>query len=209
MIPAFLITCTHAKERHERVKKHLNDILETCQVIYAPDYRLLQGESDSQRRRVSLSLAYIQTLHTALFNGNPTAILIMEDDIHFQPYSFTLIEGLIRELPQDFDFCYLTKTSPANDGAITQVYSSGLEKIVSNWWETPLTLWSRKFAVEFLAYAEWKIANGSIGNIDHELNKLNEGISEWPKARVYNYYGSKIATAYGLSTKQDGMVSLI
>jgi len=208
MIPVFLITCAYTKARHEYVKSHLKNVLD-YQVIFAPDYRLLEANPDILRRNISLSIAYIQTLHTALFNGNPTAILIMEDDIHFQPYSFALIEGLIRELPSDFDLCYLTKTSPANDGAKTKVYSSGLEKIVSNWWETPLTLWSRKFAVEFLAYAEWKISNGLIGNIDHELNKLNEGISEWPKARTYNYYGSKLTTAYGLSTKEDGMVSLI
>jgi len=205
----FLITCSHATERHDYIRNHLNGLFnKEWQVIFAPDYRILKAMDGVTRTHLSLTHAYIQALSTALFQGSTDKILIMEDDVSFLPESQPLIEAMISELPEDFDLCYLTKTE-ANLGAELTDYSENLTRIVSNWWETPLTLWSRKFAIEFLRYCEWKLANGSIGNIDHEISKMNELDTLWPDAKQYAFYGSKHLTALGLSTVTDGFESLI
>ena len=210
MLSRYLITCNHAKGRHDYIRNHLNGLfLKDWQVIFAPDYRILSGLDGVTRTHLSLTHAYIQTLSTALFQGNVDKILIMEDDVSFLPDSMPVIESLISELPEDFDLCYLTKTD-ANNGAKVEDFSENLTRIVSNWWETPLTLWSRKFAKEFLKYCEWKLSNGSIGNVDHELCKMNEGETLWPDAKQYAFYGSKHLTAFGLSTTKDsGFISSI
>lgn len=210
MISSFLITCDHARERHDYIRNHLNAIFNhNWQVIFAPDFRAIQADSDHLKKHISLTQGYIQTLHTALFKGNSEAFLIMEDDVSFEPGSWNVLDSIIRELPDDFDLCYLTKTIPNNDGAVVLSHSDNIYKVFSNWWETPITLWSKKFAREFLRYADWKMQTGYIGNIDHELNKLNEQVSEWPQAKAYNFFGSKSLTAYGLSTKEGGMASVI
>ena len=209
MLSKYLITCNHAKGRHDYIRNHLNGLfLNDWQVIFAPDYRILRNMDGVTRTHLSLTHAYIQALSTALFTGNVDKILIMEDDVSFQPEALPLIETLISELPEDFDMCYLTRTE-ANRGAKVTPHSDNLDRIVSNWWETPLTLWSRKFAAHFLRYAEWKLSQGSIGNIDHEISKLNEGTSLWPDAKQYAFYSSKHLTAFGLSTVKDGFESLI
>jgi len=205
----YLITCSHAKGRHDYIRNHLNGLFnKDWNVIFAPDYRILKAMDGVTRTHLSLTHAYIQTLSTALFQGNEDRFMIMEDDVSFLPDSASLIEAIINDLPEDFDLCYLTKTD-ANGGAVVTDYSDNLSRIVSNWWETPLTLWSRKFAIDFLKYCEWKIANGSIGNIDHEILKLVTGETLWPDAKQYAFYGSKHLTAFGLSTVTDGFVSLI
>ena len=209
MLSRYLITCNHAKGRHDYIRNHLNGLfLKDWQVIFAPDYRILKAMDGVTRTHLSLTHAYIQVLSTALFDGNTGNIMIMEDDVSFQPESMPVIESLISELPEDFDLCYLTKTD-ANSGAKVTPHSDNIDRIVSNWWETPLTLWSRKFAIEFLRYCDWKLSNGSIGNIDHEILKLAASESGWPDAKAYSFYGSKHLTALGLSTVTDGFESLI
>lgn len=210
MISHYLITCDHARARHDYIRNHLNGIFnQNWQVVFAPDHRAIQADTDHLRKHISLTQGYLQTLHTALFKGGNDDIMIMEDDVNFLPYSLPVLDLMISELPDDFDLCYLTKTFPNNDGAVVLSYSDSLYKVFSNWWETPITLWSRKFAKEFLRYADWKMGVDYMGNIDHELNKMNEQTSEWPEAKAYNFYGSKQLTAYGLSTKEGGMASVI
>lgn len=210
MISHYLITCDHAKARHDYIRNHLNGIFnQNWQVIFAPDYRAIQADTDHLRKHISLTQGYIQTLHTALFKGNSEAFLIMEDDVSFEPGGWSIIDSIISELPEDFDLCYLTKTTPNNDGAVVLLHSNNVYKVFSNWWETPVTLWSRKFAKEFLRYSDWKMGIDYMGNIDHELNKLNEKLTGWPDEKTYNFYGSKQLTAYGLSTKEGGMASVI
>jgi len=205
----FLITCNYARARHDYIRNHLNGLFNNdYQVIFAPDYRMLHGKDGVNRKQLSLTQGYIQALSTALFEGNQDKFMIMEDDVSFLPESLPVIDTMISELPDDFDICYLTRTE-ANRGAKVTDYSDNLSRIVSNWWETPLTLWSRKFALHFLEYAECKISQGSIGNIDHELNKNNEGETLWPDAEPCYFYGSKHLTALGLSTVKDGFKSLI
>ena len=209
MLSRYLITCTHAAGRHDYIRNHLNGLfMDDWQVIFAPDYRILKAMDGVTRTHLSLTHAYIQTLSTALFTGNVDKILIMEDDLNFCFNALPMIYGMINELPEDFDLFYMTKTE-ANLGAKVTDYSDNLSRIVSNWWETPLTLWSRKFAIEFLRYCEWKLSHGSIGNVDHELVKMNELDTLWPDAKQYAFYGSKHLTALGLSTVKDGFESLI
>lgn len=99
--------------------------------------------------------------------------------------------------PDGFDLVYLTSTDHNKTAAITQEHDWRLFKVVSNWWETPVTLWSGKFADSFISYIEQKL-NVSLwlGHIDHELMKLNE-------TGNFAFYGVRENLADGLSSSRS------
>jgi len=191
----FLITTHH--NQHSRwayIKPHLQDMGITYTPILAPDYRLFRWHLDeTQLKHQSLTLAYYQISQTAIFE-NLSQYAVIEDDVNLIPQFKLAMFNLQNSLPEDYDFCYLTQTEHNKEAAITSPVNDYICKVESNWWETPLTLWSRKFAEAFREHISEKLDQELwLGHIDHELVKLNA-------TGKFQMYGATQNTANGLSS---------
>jgi len=200
--PTFLITTQHNREsRWERITNLLENHEIEFAPILAPDYRLFLhiGLTDQQSKHQSLTMAYNQVCQTAIFMGLDNFIVV-EDDLKILDMD-TLYESLRQSnLPHDFDLCYLTKTTH-NQSAITKAYNKHFRRIQSNWWETPITLWSQDFAKTFCQHMEQKTSVGLwLGHIDHELVQMNE--------KGAKMYGATYQTCIGLSNSPQNEMSL-
>jgi len=195
----FLITTHHNKDtRHRYIKEHLKGV--DYIPILAPDWKMFRhtGLNDKQYKQQSLTLAYYQIAQTALFL-NLKEFTIMEDDLNITDWK--MLDELYENIPEHFDVCYLTRTDHNIASAMVKEYSHHFSKIVNNWWETPITHWSERFARNFVFHIEQKLEEGLwLGHVDHELLQINY------KGSV-NFYGSNFQIAQGISTsKQPGLI---
>lgn len=192
----FLITTHHNRDtRHERIKRELLGLDYTP--ILAPDWKMFRHTSLNQKqyKHMSLTLAYYQICQTAVFQELDKFIII-EDDLHVVDES--LLQELISNPPGDFDLCYLTRTDHNRESAVTKPYNTNFERVASNWWETPITMWTARFAQKFIKHIEAKLEEGLwLGHIDHELVKLCE---------TSVFYGSIHQTAIGLSNIDQSLM---
>lgn len=191
----FLITTIHNRDsRWQYIRQHLYENGIEYTPILAPDFSFIPEETVKRAKHISLTLAYYQIAQTAMFEGLLN-YMVIEDDINLSQDGHSDILEAIRFTPEDFDLCYLTKVQQNHD-AQTRPYNEHLDRIIGNWWETPATLWSLKFAEAFCKEIASKQVLGSIGNIDHELLKMND-------TGKYNFFGAKKNTANGLSTIRE------
>lgn len=192
MIVFSITTWDNRERRWDNLKREVMGYMDgDMHPILATDWRVYThcGLSEHKAKHLSLALAYYQIAQTAHFEGL-SRYIVVEDDICFQKTFPTPIA------PGDFDLIYLTKTSH-NQHAVTQAYDADYALIKSNWWETPITLWSAAFAGEFIAWVRAKLQQGLwLGNIDHILMQMND-------TGKYRFYGSTRKVAVGLSSEPE------
>lgn len=192
----FLITTHHnSHTRHNYITEHLSEI--NYIPVMALDWQMFRYTdlTESQYKHQSLTLAYYQIAQTAMFQ-DIQHYTVMEDDLNVIDWAI-----MKQQFPKDFDLCYLTMTDHNKEAAQVEPYSPHFNRIIGNWWETPITEWSLKFATRFVEHIQFKLSHSLwLGHIDHELIKLNRG----------HHYGSTRQMAVGLSTnKESGIISLV
>lgn len=201
MTPIFVITTHHNRlTRHGFIKQELDKARLSYYPILAPDYNLFKHTQieQNQFKRQSLTLAYYQTCQTAIFQGHERFI-IMEDDCHI--YDDTKLIRSLDYIPPDAALCYLTRTEHNRLSAKTVACNEFFDLINSNWWETPITLWTDFFAHYFISYISRKITESPwLGNIDHELVKITE-------SGLFKVYGAVHKTVIGMSNTDQIMMS--
>lgn len=191
----FLITTIHnEKTRWDRINDHLNDVFtdEFIFPVLATDTRILSHTAikTEKIKHQSLTMAYYTICQTAIFLKLED-FTILEDDLLIVKKDE--LHDLFVLMPEDFDLCYMTRTDHNNRSAKTKPYNEHWDTVVANWWETPITTWSNKFAHDFCAHIQNKLKDGIwLGHIDHELVQM-------VNTRRYKIYGAVTQTAIGLS----------
>jgi hypothetical protein len=166
--------------------------------VVATDWKLFIHTSlnPKQYKQQSLTIAYYQVCQTARFMGLDRFVML-EDDLQITDRDGFIDRMIYRE---EFDLCYLTRTRHNQEGAKTSPHNDLFDKVNSNWWETPATLWSAKFAERFIDHIEAKTNEGLwLGHIDHELDKLNQ-------TGEFMFLGSTKQVAIGLSSTEQTVI---
>lgn len=192
-MPAFLITTSTNTNRHQKILQLTSEIFpEETVPILATDWRqyTYAGLSPFQAKHHSLVMAYRQIAQTVLLY-DVDHYIVVEDDLHVT--DAIQLQETIDNLPEEpWDVCYLTRTSHNAKAAKTEPYDGYFARIVSNWWETPITAWSGEFARRFDGYIQHKLAYELwCGHIDHILLQLNRG----------RHFGAMYQSAIGLSSE--------
>jgi len=162
----FLITTSYnAESRWPYLKEHLSQFEIAPETHLAIDYKafLPSGLSEQQAKHQSLTAAYMQIAERIIYEDIGFC-MIMEDDICFKP------EFSLPPIPQNADLIYLTQTEHNKEAGKTDPIEGreDLARVRDNWWETPITLWSLKFARRFVSEMKAKLDKGEwLGNIDH------------------------------------------
>lgn len=199
---AFLITTTHnASTRWPRIKDELMDQGIDVFPILATDYNLFKHTdlNTAQYKQQSLTMAYLTACQTAVYLGIDQ-FTIFEDDV--KVIDPNQLDMTMLNYPDQFDLCYLTETDHNQKSAKTYTVDENWQKILGNWWETPATLWSIRFAKVFIHHIENKIKSGLwLGHVDHELMKLCE-------SGEFNFFGSRHRTCIGLSNSEQTEMSV-
>ena len=199
----FLITTIHNQHtRWARVKAHLEQTLGEGEVypILAPDRDMFKHTTlnPKQYKQQSLTLAYFQAAQTALFLGLDDYVVLEDDVLISHENELFDLEVF---MPENFDLVYLTRTKHNSESAEVLPYDQYFDIVVGNYWETPITAWSIKFAKEFIAHVQSKLKESLwLGHIDHELMKLCE-------TKKYYFYASKQQVALGLSNVEQSEMS--
>lgn len=194
----YLITTLHNQHtRWQYIKGHLDELGIDYTPILAPDFRqyLHAGLSETQAKHLSLVMAYYQIAQTAEFEEIDEYV-VMEDDVQIGDYP--LLKSLIKMFDvvggSSFDLVYLTQTEHNRLSAVTTPMAAPyFNRIRANWWETPITMWSARFAHAFIGLISMRLTSELwLGHIDHILNQMNE-------TGKYKFYGSNHNIANGLS----------
>lgn len=199
----FLITTIHNQPtRWDRIQKHLADSLQGEQIfpVLAPDWKMFTHTdlNPKQYKQQSLTLAYYQICQTAVFLELEDFI-VMEDDIQIMDPD--RLFDLAVWMPENFDLVYLTRTDHNHRSAETQPHDEYFDKVIRNYWETPITAWSISFAKKFINHIQSKLESGLwLGHIDHELLQLCE-------TKKYYFYAAKDKIAVGLSNIEQSVMS--
>lgn len=189
-MPRFIITTSTNTDRHRNVME-LMDQHDTIPIM-ATDWRLYEyaGLTAFKAKHHSLVMAYRQIAQMVMV-CDINYYIVMEDDLHIiDPVE---LEEAIDNLPDDpWDVCYLTRTTHNNLSGKTEPYNGYFARIISDWWETPITAWSREFAIRFDEFITEKLkADIWCGHIDHILLQLNQG----------RHFGAMYKSAVGSSSE--------
>lgn len=198
---AFLITTQYNElTRWEHAKRELS----ACGISYFPilatDWRMYEHTtlSPAQYKHQSLTLAYYQACQTAVFLGLKE-FMIFEDDILVKDR--LELYHVIHNPPKYFDICFLTRTEHNKIAAETIPYDSAYDLIKGNWWETPATMWSEKFARTFIHHIHSKL-HGQLW-----LGHIDDIINDFIKAGAGYFFGAKAQTIIGLSNTEQDIIS--
>jgi hypothetical protein len=199
----FLITTIHNQQtRWDRIKTHLADLIKNDQVfpVLAPDWKMFEHTdlNPKQYKQQSLTLAYYQICQTAMFLELDDYV-VLEDDVKIV-HPDQVFDALV-QMPEDFDLCYLTRTTHNQESAETTYHDQNFDRVHANYWETPITAWSQHFAQKFVEWIQNKLQNGLwLGHIDHELLQMND-------TGKYSFFAVRDMIAVGLSNSDQSEMS--